>query len=716
MVSDKVEEKLGFYTIRRRLSEHLVSAMGKEELSAMHPTPNSGARSRFLTYTAVLQSKLAQGDVLPLQDWIDIRPYLEQIRPAGAVLNGEFLDEIRKVCRASRRIRLFFSKQGYDTIYGLVRPIKVLQELEIRIEDTVDSNGTVRESASTELGQIRGKLRQRQQALREKLHALLSQAIQKGYAAEPQLTMRAGRLVLPLHAEAKRKLRGFVHDTSATGQTVFFEPAACLDLGNEVRILEVQEQREIERLLRELTQQVRTHAESIAHNLSILGTIDLLHAKAQLSLKLEGVIPRLSDKPILNIREGKNPALSLTIGQRKVVPLTVSIGEHARTLVITGPNAGGKTVTMKTCGLMLLMLGCGIPVPAHPDSEFGTFNHILVEIGDEQSIEQDLSTFSARIAGLRKMCEVAEEGALLLVDEIGTGTDPAEGAALAQAVLEHFTDSGAVTIVTTHHGTLKAYAHESEGVTNGSMDFDEQSLQPTFFFRQGLPGSSYAFRIASRMNFNPDILSRARQILGTPGATLESLISSYREQISKLEAAQIPLTDENHENHRSASTKSDQKVRREQGKASPVPVTNLKKGQQVVIDGGTTSCEILSIEGRYAMVSAGNVRMKVALKRLNPVRKKKLRPKTKVEQSAAQIRIDVRGLRVQEALSEVERLLDRGIGANLISVEILHGTGTGALRSAIHEYLTSSEVKHTAQCLDSNPGLTVVKLDPGTSS
>ena len=335
--------------------------------------------------------------------------------------------------------------------------------------------------------------------------------------------MRAGRMVIPLRAEAKRKMRGFVHDSSATGQTVYLEPAVCLDLGNEVRILEAQEQREIERLLRELTNRVREHANTIERNLVILGKIDLLHAKAQLSIRLGGVVPKLSEESVLEIREGKNPALLLTGKSKEIIPLTLSLGGETRTLVITGPNAGGKTVAMKTCGLMLVMLGCGIPIPAHPESIFGSFTQILVEIGDEQSIERDLSTFSARIAGLQQMCEVAAEGMLMLIDEIGTGTDPAEGSALAQAVLEHFTASGALTVVTTHHGTLKAYAHETAGVANGSMDFDEDTLRPTFLFRQGLPGSSYAFRIASRMKF---IQTYGAQSTGESGAITRSSVES----------------------------------------------------------------------------------------------------------------------------------------------------------------------------------------------
>lgn len=710
MLSDSAAEKIGFGTVRKALAEALVSPLGMERLTLMRPVSDPDARKIALAHTDALQRVVLRGDPIPLEDFFDVRQYLTQARPSGAMLNPASLDKVRRTCRASRLIHACFRKEGYGTLARVVSPISVLRELEQSIAQAVDPNGTVRESASGELRRIRRRLRQRRQALREKLKTLLGEAVRQGYAAESQLTVRAGRMVIPLRAEAKRKLRGFVHDSSATGQTVYLEPAVCLDMGNEVRILEAQEQREIERILREVTGNVREEIDAIECNLDVLGTIDLLHAKATLSVRLGGVVPKLSDAPTLDIRDGKNPALCLGGKAKTIIPLTLSIGGEVRTLVITGPNAGGKTVAMKTCGLMLVMLGCGIPIPVHPESVFGCFRRILVEIGDEQSIEQDLSTFSARISGLQKMCDAADRGTLLLVDEIGTGTDPAEGAALAQAVLEHFTDSGALTVVTTHHGTLKAYAHESPGIVNGSMDFDERTLQPTFLFRQGPPGSSYAFRIADRMNFNSDVLARARQIMGRPGVRLESLIASYHELNAKLEARlSVPVVEQKTTDQH-ASPRSDRKVHRKPGKAAPLPDAKFVVGQQVAIDGGNTPCEIISVEERYALVSAGNMRMRVALDRIHPIHTNKLRQKGSVKMGTLKARIDVRGLRVREALAEVEKLVDQGMSANLPSVEIVHGVGTGALRSAIHGYLQAADAVKEFECMDVNPGVTNVRI------
>ncbi|MXZ05250.1 MAG: endonuclease MutS2 [Rhodothermaceae bacterium] len=710
MLSDSAADKLGFDTVRKALTEALTSPLGKEKLASLRPVTDPDARKTALAHTDALQRVVLRGDPIPLEDFLDVRQYLVQARPSGAMLTAASLDKVRRACRASRLIHACFRKEGYGTLAKVVSPIVVLRELEETIAHAVDSNGTVRESASGELRRIRRRLRQRRQALREKLKTLLGEAVRQGYAAESQLTVRAGRMVIPLRADAKRKMRGFVHDSSATGQTVYLEPAACLDMGNEVRILEAQEQREIERILREVTGNVREEIDAIECNLDVLGNIDLLHAKALLSVRLGGVVPMLSDAPTLDLRAGKNPALCLREKAKEIIPLTLSIGGDVRTLVITGPNAGGKTVAMKTCGLLLVMLGCGIPIPVHPESVFGCFRRILVEIGDEQSIEQDLSTFSARISGLQKMCDAAARGTLLLVDEIGTGTDPAEGAALAQAVLEHFTDSGALTIVTTHHGTLKAYAHENAGTVNGSMDFDERTLQPTFLFRQGLPGSSYAFRIADQMNFSSRVLARARQIIGKQGIRLESLMASYRELNAKLEARLSVSVIEQDTAIEHASPKSGRKVHRKPGKAAPLPDSKFAVGQQVVIDAGSTPCEIISVEERFALVSAGNVRMRVALDRIRPIDAPRLRQKGTVKMSSLKARIDVRGLRVQEALAEVEKLVDQGMNANLPSVEIVHGVGTGALRSAIHEYLKAAEVVKEIECMDVNPGVTNARI------
>ncbi|PSQ66699.1 MAG: endonuclease MutS2, partial [Bacteroidetes bacterium QH_2_64_74] len=306
---------------------------------------------------------------------------------------------------------------------------------------------------------------------------------------------------------AKGKVEGFVHDRSASGQTVYIEPTACLELNNEVWELKSAEQAEIERILRDATAHVRAESDPIKVNLKVLAQFDLLRAKARFANRLDAVVPKLNEQGRIELHEGRNPVLQLhfegldeggetegrapgedAIPPREVVPLDLELGNDFRTLVITGPNAGGKTVAMKTVGLFSLMLAYGLPLPVAPHSSFPLFDEIVADIGDEQSIQDDLSTFSSHVSNLRHMLDAAGGNSLVLIDEAGTGTDPDEGAALAQAVLERLTESGARTIATTHHGTLKTYAHETEGVENGSMEFDQATLRPTYRYQEGVPG------------------------------------------------------------------------------------------------------------------------------------------------------------------------------------------------------------------------------------
>jgi DNA mismatch repair protein MutS2 len=361
-------------------------------------------------------------------------------------------------------------------------------------------------------------------------------------------------MVIPVRAEAKGKVEGFVHDTSASGQTVYIEPAACLQLNNEVRELKSAEQREIERILREVTAHLRRETDAMEDNLQALGQFDLLQAKARLANRLDAVVPKLNEEGIIDLHEGRNPVLELhfqsldaeeetegrstgeeSIPPREVVPLDMAIGDDFRTLVITGPNAGGKTVSMKTVGLFSLMLAYGLPIPVAPHSSFPLFDQIMADIGDEQSIEEDLSTFSSHVSNLRHMLAEAGPNTLVLIDEAGTGTDPDEGGALAQAVLERLTAAGARTIATTHHGTLKVYAHETEGVENGSMEFDQETLRPTYRYQEGVPGSSYAFEIAQRMGLEEELLERARTLAGEQKTAMENLIATFEKRTQELE-------------------------------------------------------------------------------------------------------------------------------------------------------------------------------------
>ena len=541
------EEKVGFDVLRARLATYVLSALGEERLEKMRPSRNLDWVRAELERVAALQDAFRFDDPVPLDHVLDVREVLRRAAPEAAYVGPDALLAVRLVAATTRRLKQYFEsrKEKYPRLAQSVARITPLHDLEQHIAGIIDDDGAVRDDASPELSRLRKLIIRKQARLRETLMAALRKAVGEGYATEEQPTIRNGRMVIPVRAEAKRKVQGFVQDTSATGQTVYIEPAASLDLNNEVRELEGEERREVERILREATDKLRRDSDALRDNLRVLAQFDLLQAKARLANRLDAVVPQLNDAGLVEIRKGRNPVLLLHFQRlaekdqaaaRAVVPLDLTLGGDYNTLVITGPNAGGKTVAMKSVGLLVLMLAYGLPLPVDQASDVSLFDRLLVDIGDEQSIEEDLSTFSSHVANLKRMLHQADARTLILIDEAGTGTDPEEGGALAQAVLERLTHAGARTIATTHHGTLKVFAHETDGVENGSMEFDQQTLGPTYRFRTQVPGSSYAFDIAQRIGLDRRVLDRARKLVGTSKVALEDLIATFEARNQALAA------------------------------------------------------------------------------------------------------------------------------------------------------------------------------------
>jgi DNA mismatch repair protein MutS2 len=551
-----LEEKLGFDVLRQRLSDRVMSPLGQERLDRMQPARTMGWLENELVRVEELQGAFQYDETVPLNHIFDLRQVMKRAAPEDAYVEPDDLQKVRLVLITLRRLKSYFDRRraDYPNLASAVERITPLKEVETHISTVIAEEGGVRDDASEELGRLRRQIKKRQNELRSALDSALRSAMKQGYATEEQATIRGGRMVIPVRAEAKRKVDGFIHDTSATGQTVYIEPSACMRLNNEVSELKSDERREVQRILREVTAHLSRHDDEMSHNLKALAQFDLLQAKAGLANHLEAVVPKLNDDGAIEVIDGRNPVLQLHFeaakngttpnnpiadadedGPREVVPLNMELGDDFETLVITGPNAGGKTVAMKTVGLLSLMLAYGMPVPVAPHSRFSLFDQLMVDIGDEQSIEEDLSTFSSHVSNLKHMLKNAGPNTLVLIDEAGTGTDPDEGGALAQAVLEHLTAVGASTVVTTHHGTLKVYAHESDRVENGSMEFDQNTLRPTYRYQQGVPGSSYAFEIAQRMGLESDLLDRARELAGEQKTAMENLITTFERRNQELQ-------------------------------------------------------------------------------------------------------------------------------------------------------------------------------------
>ncbi|WP_022834720.1 endonuclease MutS2 [Salisaeta longa] len=821
-----LEEKLGFDVLRQRLLARAKSDLGRERIEKMAPARTMSFLEDELTRVAELQDAFRYDAAVPLHHVHDLRPILKRAAPEQAYVDPEELHQVRLVLRTLRDLQRYFGDRAsdYPQLAHAVARVDPLDDVRAHIRSILTDEGRLRDDASPELQHIRRQIQQREADLRAALDRELRKAVGQGYATEEQPTLRAGRMVIPIRAEAKRKVEGFVHDTSATGQTVYIEPAACLSLNNEVRELRSDERREIERILREATGRLRAARAAMDDNLKALAQFDLLQAKAGLANRLEAVVPQLNTTGRIDLHEARNPVLQLHFaeahegnGRDQVVPLTLSLGDDFNTLVITGPNAGGKTVAMKTVGLLSLMLAYGLPVPVAPHSTLPLFGRLMVDIGDEQSIEDDLSTFSSHVGNLKHMLQHADEQALVLIDEAGTGTDPDEGGALAQAVLEELTARGTRTLATTHHGTLKVYAHEAEGVENGSMAFDQATLEPTYQYQEGIPGSSYAFDIASRMGLPASLLDRARALAGEQKTAMEDLITTFEERTQALERelAEARKTrraaekeqqryedkwravQKEREDYRqqaleeaerivkNANARIEQTIREikeaEAEKAatqkaraaledfkedlqdeaeqaadarepaddtptaspseapsdarssspaqpSPAPQTApaavagpIAAGDRVVLDDGDTELEVERVEDDEAVVIMGQMHMRVDLERLTKVGGPKTNETPRsggytddmMRALEASPSIDVRGERAEQGRLRVQHFIDDAIAADLDSVEILHGKGTGALRAAIHEMLTrrpdiaSFEIAPIEQ---GGSGVTIVRL------
>jgi len=477
------------------------------------------------------------GRPLPLDTFEDIGGHLKSLAIEGSRLDPEAFRKIHRILELIARIRSFLNKNESDfpllceSATGLTPNPGLVKEI-TRVIDL--SSLSIMDQASQTLASIRRKMVHARERVQKQMEDLLDRLGRKNILQERVITVRSGRLVLPVKETHKHLVKGVLHDKSASGATVFLEPIVTLELNNQIRRLEVEEDHEIERVLYALTELVRKDLPDLERNFDTLVVLDGINAMALASKAMGQHEPAINTDGILEIKNGCHPLLLIKKAPSvDVVPLNVSMGETFNTLVITGPNAGGKTVALKTIGIIALMVSCGLHVPADGDSRVALFNRIFASVGDAQSIEMDLSTFSAHLREIKAITEKASWRDLVLIDEIGTGTDPQEGAALAMAVLETLTARGIVTVVTTHHGALKAFAYEAPGIANGSMAFDSATLTPTYRFRADIPGSSYALEIAKRMGLPEGLVTRSRTLMGSQANRLEELILELERQMEQ---------------------------------------------------------------------------------------------------------------------------------------------------------------------------------------
>jgi len=540
-IDEITREQLEFPQIIKRLQKYISTPYGETPLRDMTPHSDIPAIERMLKETEEMLGLLESGYPLPLGGLQDIQPLLEQIKPENAFLEGEDLLKIRNHLQISNEIISFFRKHSQQTplLSLYARGIHSHTNIIKQINYAIDHKGKVVDNASPVLRSIRIRIRQLEGEQKKVLTRLLKKYAE--YSQDEIVTLRDGRMVLGIQHQHVRKINGVVHGMSASGATVFVEPMEILEISNQIQSLRVEERTEEIKILQFLTGLIREIRMDLLYGIENIAMLDFVQAKGQLARELKAARPEIISEARIKIETGRHPLLLLRTGFENVVPLNLEFGNEFRTLIITGPNAGGKTVALKTIGLLILMTHYGLLIPAGADSQIPVLEKILVDIGERQSLEQDLSTFSAHVVRLRNILEQATPRSLVLIDEIGTGTDPREGAALGMAVLENLTRQNALTVATTHHGELKAFAHATGGMENASMEFDARSLQPVYRLRVGVPGSSYAFDIAERYGLPAEIIQRARDFMGAEKHLLEDLILELEKKLQEVDSQRREL-------------------------------------------------------------------------------------------------------------------------------------------------------------------------------
>ena len=554
------------------LATEAVTEGGKEACLALRPSGDKlEVKTRLCETSAAKEMMVVRGSP-SLSGIKDIRPSLSRADLGGSLNTTELLN-IARVLQCARLVKGYVSddKVGKTSIDHLFAALHANRFLEEKISSSIVGEDEIADSASSELANIRRKIRAAGARVRECLQKIISSPSYAKVLQEPIITMRSDRFVVPVKAECKGAVQGLVHDISASGATLFIEPMAAVKANNELCELAAKEKAEIERILAELSAECAAHAEDIASDYSYLVMLDTIFAKAKLSYKLNAMEPELRDKGII-LRRARHPLLP----KDKAVPISLELGEDFDTLIITGPNTGGKTVTLKTIGLLNLMAQCGLHIPADDGSGVPVYRHILADIGDEQSIEQNLSTFSAHMTNIVHILDECDDDSLLLFDELGAGTDPTEGAALAIAVIEHARRLGADVAATTHYAELKVYATTEEGIQNASCEFDVETLSPTYRLLVGIPGKSNAFAISERLGLGKDIIDDAKARIGVQNASFEATIEKLEKTRLMLERDRAQAAQKLREAEESAKKaaflraelsvrleKSDEKARRE---------------------------------------------------------------------------------------------------------------------------------------------------------
>lgn len=827
------EQKIGFDHVRQLLKGKCLSSLGIEKIEDMDFSGDFNIINCRLDQVVEFMRILQEEDDFPCQYFFDVRPSLRRIKVEGMYMDEQELFDLRRSLETIRDIIRFLQQTDdegesesdslhHPALSELAGDIMTFPQLITRINNILDKFGKMKDNASAELLRIRRELSATTGSISRSLNSILRAAQSDGYVDKDVTpTMRDGRLVIPVAPGMKRKIRGIVHDESATGKTVFIEPAEVVEANNRIRELEGEERREIIRILTEFSAVVRPQVPAILSSYEFLAEIDFIRAKAVFSIEAKACKPDVEDRQIVDWFEAVHPLLQMSLAKhgKKVVPLDIELTPEKRILLISGPNAGGKSVCLKTVGLLQYMLQCGVPVPMHERSHVGIFESIFIDIGDEQSIEDDLSTYSSHLTNMKNMMKGCNGRSLILIDEFGGGTEPQIGGAIAEAVLKRFNQKGTFGVITTHYQNLKHFAENHEGVVNGAMLYDRHEMKALFQLQIGNPGSSFAVEIARKIGLPEDVIADASEIVGSEyiqsdkylqdivrdkrywetkrqnirkrEKIMEETIARYEKEIEELtrsrkeilkkakEDAEYLLQESNAKIENTIRTIKEAQAEKERTKLARKELTDFRQqveeidkaaleeqiarkmerlrekqerkkerknkpaenkpavvvpkvlpiqsGDYVRIKGQTTVGQVMEISGKNAVVMFGLMKTNVKTDRLE--RSDAPKPTTTIAKSTfvsseTQDRmyekrlsfkqdIDVRGMRGDEAIQAVTYFIDDAILVGVSRVRILHGTGSGILRTLIRQYLAT--VPGVADFRDEHvqfggAGITVVDL------
>lgn len=518
---DNFEQKIDFVRVREAVKGCCLGEVGRWLTDKMRFMPKAAdVRNRLAEVSEFMQLLQSQVD-FPTDYFFDLRPLFDKMRVEGSFAEAEEIFNLYRSLSTVKAITRFFAKEEnterYPSLSAIAANVVVHTFVTDSIEHIMSRQGQIRDSASPELAAIRRELAEKQGAASKLIRRIIADAQQEGWV-EPDATLavRDGRLVIPIAASQKRRIMGIIHDESATGKTCYVEPAPVVEINNALLELESAERREIIRILRTLTDNLRPYTDDLDDALMFLGITDFIRAKARYALQIGAAVPHLSDKPLIDWRDARHPILQEAFREagRTLVPLNIALDEASRILVISGPNAGGKSVCLKTVGLLQYMLQCGLPVPMEPTSHAGIFTNLFIDIGDEQSIDNDLSTYSSHLLNMKHFVRNADGRTLILIDEFGTGTEPMLGGAIAEAILDRLNQAKVFGVITTHYTNLKHFAAGHDGIVNGAMLYDTNRMEPMFVMEMGKPGSSFAFEIAYKIGLPQDVIDDARSKVG----------------------------------------------------------------------------------------------------------------------------------------------------------------------------------------------------------